>query len=84
MNQPALQTVNTSFSELILGFSSAALYYLGLEQIEGASTEKVNKELAIYNMKIIELLEIKTKGNLTKEEADLMKEVLDNLKSKMI
>lgn len=76
------ETVDTSFSELILGFSSAALYYIGHGEIEGKKSSEVNLPLSLYNIKIIELLQKKTKGNLTEDEEMLVRQVLKDLKEK--
>ena len=70
------------FTGLILGFSSAALYYLGQTSIEGKASSPKNLPLAMQNIQIIELLQKKTNGNLTDEESKLIKEVLIDLKMK--
>jgi len=70
------------FSGLVLGFSSAALYYLGQTSIEGKGSSPKNLPLAMQNIQIIELLKQKTEGNLTDEENKLIQEVLLDLKMK--
>ncbi len=70
------------FSELILGFSSAALYYIGHQQIEGKKTPEKNVELALQNISIIEMLQKKTQGNLTEEESKLLRHILTDLHEK--
>ena len=75
---------NVDFSGLILGFASAALYYLGHTTVEGREPEKVNIPLAKQNMNIIVMLEEKTAGNLTDEELHLLREVLMDLRDKMM
>jgi len=75
---------SVDFSELILGFSSAALYYLG-QDIEGqVKAEKVNIPLARQNIDIIEMLREKTKGNLSVEEESLIQQILVDLQLKVI
>lgn len=71
------------FSGLILGFSSAALSYMGIVSIPNA-TAPVNLDLARQNINIIELLHQKTKGNLTSDEAKLTDQVLSDLRLKFV
>ena len=70
---------SVDFSELMLGFSSAALSYMGLE--EGS---KKNLELAKQNIDVMCMLLEKTKGNLTAEEDKLVNELLLDLKNKFV
>lgn len=74
--------MQVDFSGLILGFSSAALYYIGHSSIESKNTPKRNLPLAKQNIRIIELLKEKTKGNLSPEEDKLISEVLLDLRNK--
>jgi hypothetical protein len=69
------------FSGLILSFASAALSYMGVPVDENMKTGK-NLVLARQNIEIIELLKLKTKGNLTADEERLLSEVLTDLKLK--
>lgn len=77
-------TNSVGFSELILGFSSAALYYLG-QDIEGqGKAGKVNVDLARQNIDIILMLKEKTNGNLSAEEEALVQQILLDLQVKVI
>ncbi len=80
-------------SQLILGFSSAALLYLNEKPAdktgknpgdvaESASTLHTNLALAKYNIDIIELIQKKSNGNLTPDEDHLIKQVLTDLRLK--
>ena len=71
--------LDVDFSGLILGFSSAALYYLGASGIEGKGPAEINLPLAKQNIRIIEMLLEKTKGNLSKEESSLLDQMLKDL-----
>ncbi|MEZ4742572.1 MAG: DUF1844 domain-containing protein [Bdellovibrionota bacterium] len=75
-------SAKVDFNGLILGFSSAALYYLGQAPIEGHEINKLNLDLAKQNIEIISLLKEKTKGNLNTEEEKLINEVLTDLTKK--
>ena len=73
-----------SFSELILGFSSAALSYMGFQAHESVAKVDSNLPLAQQNINIIELLLEKTKGNLTPEEQKLTEHVLADLRLRYV
>ena len=70
---------DVDFSGLILGLSSAALYYIGESDVEGKKVGEKNLPLAKQNIRIVEMLKDKTKGNLTKEEHQLVDSVLKDL-----
>jgi hypothetical protein len=71
------------FSGLILGFSSAALYYMGEATVEGRPPQK-NLPLARQNIEFIRLLQTKTKNNLLPEEDRLIRQLIHDLQLKMI
>ena len=72
------------FSGLVLGFSSAALYYLGETSVEGKSTPSTNLPLAQQNIDILLVLQNKTKNNLTEEESKLLSQVITDLQVKFV
>lgn len=72
------------FSGLILGFSSAALYYMGEQAVEGRSIGEQNLPLARQNIEIILLLKEKTRGNLTEEERQLLDTVVHDLQVRYV
>ena len=72
------------FSALIMGFSSAALYYLGEGDVAGKADAQKNVPLAKQNIDILTLLRDKTKGNLTDEENRLIAQVLLDLHLKFV
>jgi hypothetical protein len=76
--------ISVDFSGLILGFSSAALYYLGENSLEGRPVGSKNLPLARQNIDIILMLREKTKGNLSSEEEKLMHQLVTDLQLKMI
>ncbi len=83
MNRKANTEWSTvDFGGLILGFSSAALYYMGHDAIEGKKNPGINLPLAEQNIAIVQLLQKKTEGNLTVEESDLLRRVLADLQEK--
>lgn len=72
------------FSALILGFSSAALYYLGEAPIEGKLPPQTNLPLARQNIDILVMLAEKTKGNLSTDEDRLLHQLLGDLQLKYV
>lgn len=72
------------FSGLILGLSSAALYYLGEAPIDGKVVPTKNIPLARQNIEIIRMLKAKTKGNLTGDEQSLLDQLLADLEIKFV
>lgn len=78
------QAGDVDFSALILGFSSAALYYMGEGTVEGRSSGQKNLPLARQNIDIILMLREKTKGNLTAEEQTLLSQLLADLQLKVV
>lgn len=70
-----------NFSELILGFASAALTYTGDSPAADGAVHK-NLTLAKQNIDIIKLLKDKTAGNLDKDEQELIDRILIDLYQK--
>ncbi len=70
------------FTGLILGFASAALYYLGDTSLSGEDVAEINLPLSLQNIEIIELLNAKTQGNLTPGEKNLIDDLLTDLRRK--
>jgi Domain of unknown function (DUF1844) len=71
------------FRGLILGFSGAALHYLG-EAAGVGEKSVVNLPLAQQNIEIIALLEQKTTGNLSVDEESLVRQLLIDLRMRFI
>ena len=82
MKEEANHSQSVEFNGLILGFSSAALYYLGETKIEGKKAAEINLPLAKQNIDIIEMLKVKTLGNLNEDEAILLAQVIKDLRAK--
>src|SRR4030042_3301932 len=67
------------FAALISMLVTQALFALGLLQVEGQEKKEPDLEMAKYSIDMLETIEEKTRGNLTKEE----KKVLENTLSKL-
>ncbi len=81
-NKNSVEDLPVNLSQLILGFSSAALHHLVEQQADQQSKQRLS--LARHNIAILDLLMDKTKGNLDKEEEKLLQEVLTDLKMKYV
>jgi hypothetical protein len=78
------QAAGVDYSTLVLGFSSAALSYLGVAPYDAEAKGGKNLTLAKQNIEIIALLKEKTKGNLSTEEAKLTDQILTDLRIKFV
>ena len=68
------------FSTLVLSLATSAMVHMGLvPESEGGSTEK-NLPLAQQTIDTLELLQNKTRGNLTDDETKLLQSVLYELR----
>ncbi len=65
---------------LINMLTTQALFALGLLQLKGEEQRGPDLELARYNIDMLQTLEEKTKGNLTPEEQQLLKNTLSDLR----
>ena len=72
------------FVNLVQQFYQSALIYLG--KIENPHTKKIEKniELARYFIDSLDMLNAKTKGNLSTEEEQVLQKILQELKMEFI
>jgi hypothetical protein len=68
-----------NFAALISMLTTQALFALGILKIEGQEREP-DLEMAKYNIDMLETLEEKTKGNLTKEEKKVLEDTLNQIR----
>ncbi len=69
-----------NFAALISMLTTQALFALGLLQVKGQEKKGADLEMAKYNIDMLETLEEKTKGNLTKEEETVLANTLNELR----
>lgn len=72
------------FNLLILSLGNAALVTLGLVSEPGAAHVHKDLDSAKYHIALLEILETKTKGNLTAEEEKLLTGLLYDLRLKFV
>ncbi len=68
------------FSTLVLSFATQAMINLGMTDEKTNKKEEKDLIAAQQNIDILSLLQEKTKGNLTKDETELLSNVLTHLK----
>jgi len=69
-----------NFAALISMLTTQALFALGLLQIKGQEKKEPDLAFAKYNIDMLETLDEKTKGNLTKEEEQILANTLNELR----
>jgi len=69
-----------NFAALISMLTTQALFALGLLQVKGQEKKEPDLEMAKYNIDMLETLEEKTKGNLTKEEETVLANTINELR----
>ena len=69
-----------NFAALISMLATQALFAMGLLQVKGQEERKPDLELAKYNIDMLQVLDEKTKGNLTKEEEAVLSNTLNELR----
>ena len=69
-----------SLAALISMLATQTLFALGFLQIKGEEEREPDLDLARYNIELLGALEEKTKGNLTPEEQQLLKNTLSDLR----
>ena len=69
-----------NLAALISMLATQALFALGLLQIKGQEERKPDLELAKYNIDMLQILDDKTKGNLTQEEEAVLTNTLNELR----
>jgi len=69
-----------NFAALVSMLTTQALFALGLLQVKGQEKREPDLEMAKYNIDMLETLEEKTKGNLTKEEETVLANTLSELR----
>lgn len=73
-----------TFSAFIMSLGSAAL--VGLGEVPDPYTQKVSRNLLLarHNIDILEMLELRTRGNLNRDEENLLSNLLCELRLKFV
>ncbi len=73
-----------TFSTFVMSLNTSALYHLGELADPETGGRVVNFELARHAIDSLVVLEQKTKGNLTQEENELLKNILYDVKIRFV
>lgn len=82
--QPHAIPAEINFAAFIFSLGRSAFVHLGEEPDPVSGEKKVSLQLAKETIDIISMLEEKTKGNLTQEEGQLMKNLLYALRMRYV
>ena len=80
--QPELPPAD--LTALISMFATQAMFALGLIHEQGAQPPKPDSDMARFNIEMLQMIEDKTKGNTTAEEAQLLQTSLAQLRMAFI
>jgi hypothetical protein len=69
-----------NFAALVSMLTTQALFALGLIRVRGEEPHEPDMEMARYNIDMLEMLTEKTKGNLTAQEQQMLKDTLSDLR----
>ncbi len=72
------------FPTFVLSVASAAMMGLGLAPHPESGKQVVNLDLARQNIDLLEMIQKKTRNNLTKEEETLLERVLFEVRTKFV
>lgn len=68
------------FAALISMLTTQTLFALGVLQVKGQEKREPDLELARYNIDMLETIEEKSKGNLTEQEQQVLKNTLNQVR----
>ena len=72
------------FTTFVLSVSSAAFVGLGVAPHPSSGKSEVNADLARHNIDLLELIKEKTRGNLDKDEQNLLDHLLRETRMKFV
>jgi hypothetical protein len=82
--QQAAGLPEVDFSTFLLSLSTSVLYHLGMVEEDDGSVPEPNLPLAKQSIDILGLLQSKTRGNLTPDEANLLQNLLHDLRLRFV
>ena len=69
-----------NFAALVSMLTTQTLFALGMLKVEGQKEKEPDLDMAKYNIDMLETIQEKTKGNLTKEEEAVLSNTLNELR----
>ena len=78
------QNLEANFSTLVLSVASSAAMCLGMAPNPSTGKTEVDKDMAKFNIDLLETLRKKTQNNLSQEEEKLLNQLISDLKLKYV
>lgn len=78
------EKMEASLSVLIMSIASSAIMAMGLAPHPQTGEVSKDKNMARFNIDLLLVLQSKTKGNVTKEEADFLESLISDLQLKFV
>lgn len=78
------EKIEASFSVLIMSIASSAIMAMGLAPNPQNGEVSKDKNLARFNIDLLVVLQQKTKGNLTGDEAKFLENLISDLQMKYV
>ncbi len=78
------QQLEATFSTLVLSVASSAAMSLGLAPDPATGQTSVDKNMAQFNIDLLEVLKEKSENNRTDEEEKLINQLISDLKMKFV
>jgi hypothetical protein len=79
-----IQLPEVNFSTFVFSLSSSALFHFGEMEDPSTGAKEKNLPMAKHTVDILGMLEEKTKGNLTEDEEQLLKNILYDLRMRYV
>jgi hypothetical protein len=76
--------MNIDFPTFIMSIASAAMMGLGLAPRPDSGKTEIDLDMARQNISLLELMQQKTKNNLTTDEEKLLERVLFEIRTKYV
>lgn len=73
-----------TFSAFIMSLNTSVLFHLGVVEDPATGKKTVDLDLARHGIDTLTLIEQKTKGNLSNDEAEMLKNILYDLKIRFV
>ncbi len=81
---PECRGAEVSFATFVLSLSTTALQHMGVDVLGAGAAPAIQLPLARQTIDILEMLEQKTRGNLSAEEAKLLSAILYDLRMRFV
>lgn len=78
------EKMEASLSVLIMSIASSAIMAMGLAPHPQSGETSKDKNMARFNIDLLIVLQEKTKGNLTKDEAQFLDNLINDLQLKFV